>query len=210
MKFHHYIMLMLIKLMNGRRGRDVIIGILRGSKSKKVIYFLEKHDLRGFYKLFSLSSRSNLADMFGELLNEKLIEIREEMLGDGWYPLVYVTSRGKQRLEQYRGSFESKLAELLAANKRLGELENELLAINKHVVELRTSLLKRGLIEGKLDTLEKIRLKYPRAYEKWTDDEDTRLRVGHDKGLSIRLLSEMFQRQPSAIRSRLRKLSIVE
>ena len=210
MKFYHYIILTLIRLMNGRRGREFIMGVLRGSKSKKISYFLEKNDLWGFYNLLGLLSSSDLVAMFEELLNEKLIEIREEMLGDGRYPLVYITSKGKQYLEQCGESFKSKLAELLAVNKRLGELENKLLAINKHVVELRTSLLKRGLIEGKSYNLDGIRQQYPKAYEKWTDDEDTRLRVEHGKGLSIRLLSEMFQRKPSAIRSRLQKLGIVE
>jgi hypothetical protein len=195
MKFYHYIMLMLIKLMNGRRGRDVIIGILRGSKGKKIKYFLEKKDLWAFYNLFGFSSRADLIKIFEELLDEKLIEIREEMLGDGWYPLVYITSEGRRCLKQYREDFGLKLDELLAVNKRLREFQ--------------VSLLEKGPIKEKLGTLEKIRLQYPRAYEKWTDEEDTRLKVEHDKGLSARLLSEMFQRQPSAIRSRLRKLGIV-
>ena len=196
MQFYHYIILTLIKLMNGRRGRDVIIGILRGSKSKKINYFLEKNDLWAFYNLFGLSSRSDLKDMFGEILNEKLIEIREERLGDGFiYPLVYITSKGKRCLEQYREDFGLKLDELLTVNKRLTEFQ--------------ISLLKRGLIEGKLDTLEKIRLQYPRAYEKWADDEDTRLQEGYNKGLSVPQLSETFRRQPGAIRSRLRKLGLM-
>ena len=59
-------------------------------------------------------------------------------------------------------------------------------------------------------SLEGIRRQYPRAYENWTEEEDTRLKAEYSKGVSIQLLSRMFQRQPGAIRSRLRKLGIVE
>ncbi len=69
---------------------------------------------------------------------------------------------------------------------------------------------KEGKVISKSYNLETIHRQYPRAYERWTDDEVTRLKAEHGKGLNIRLLSEMFQRQQSAIRSRLRKLGIVE
>jgi len=197
MKLYHYVILALIKFMNGQRGREFIIGLLRGSKSKKTNYFLEKNDLWEFYNLFSLSSSSDLLDIFGELLNEKLIEIREERLSDGFiYPLVYLTSKGKECLEQCGENFRPKLDELLTVNKRL--------------IEFQISLLKKGIIEGKPYTFEKIRQQYPRAYERWTSDEDARLQDEYNKGLSVGQLSETFRRQPGAIRSRLQKFGLME
>lgn len=67
-----------------------------------------------------------------------------------------------------------------------------------------------GKVRSRSYSLGTLRQRYPRAYEKWTEDEDARLKVEYGKGLGIRLLSEMFQRQPSAIRSRLRKLGLVK
>ena len=158
---------------------------------------MEKKDLGGFYNLFSLSSSSDLIDIFGELLSEKLIEIREERLSDGYmYPLVYITPEGKECLEKCGENFRTKL--------------DELLTINKCLTELQISLLKKELIEGKPYNFEKIRQQYPRAYERWTGDEDIRLQDEYNKGRSVRQLSETFQRQPGAIRSRLRKLGLVE
>jgi hypothetical protein len=58
--------------------------------------------------------------------------------------------------------------------------------------------------------LETIHRRYPRAYEKWTEEEDVRLKIEYGKGLGIRPLSEMFQRRPGSIRSRLRKLGLVK
>ncbi|MEG4342278.1 hypothetical protein QUB70_03170 [Microcoleus sp. A003_D6] len=57
---------------------------------------------------------------------------------------------------------------------------------------------------------EKIRLKYPRAYVKWTRDEDDNLKNEYASGQEIGELAKKFQRQPAAIRSRLQKLGLME
>ncbi len=58
------------------------------------------------------------------------------------------------------------------------------------------------------ERLAKIKKQYPRAYEKWTESEDAdflRMRTG---GSSVEQLARHFERQPSAIRSRLAKLGL--
>ncbi|MEG4212771.1 hypothetical protein [Microcoleus sp. S13_B4] len=57
---------------------------------------------------------------------------------------------------------------------------------------------------------EKIRHKYPRAYVKWSQDEDENLKKEYASGQQIDELAQRFQRQPSAIRSRLHKLGLIE
>jgi len=57
--------------------------------------------------------------------------------------------------------------------------------------------------------MSEIRKKYPRAYEKWTEDEDARLRAEFAKGAAKSELAALFQRRLSAIRSRLRKLGLL-
>jgi len=57
---------------------------------------------------------------------------------------------------------------------------------------------------------EKIRQKYPRAYVKWSREEDENLQNEYASGQQIGELVKRFQRQPSAIRSRLRKLGLME
>ena len=63
--------------------------------------------------------------------------------------------------------------------------------------------------EGKAYDVEQIRREYPKAYAKWTEEEDTRLRYEHAQGRTVNELAESFQRKPSAIRSRLRKLGLL-
>ncbi len=57
--------------------------------------------------------------------------------------------------------------------------------------------------------LDEIRREHPKAYERWSPKEDAELRRLHTQGASVGELSIRFGRQPSAIRSRLRKLGIV-
>jgi hypothetical protein len=57
---------------------------------------------------------------------------------------------------------------------------------------------------------EKIRHKYPRAYVKWSQDEDENLKKEYASCQQIDELAQRFQRQPSAIRSRLQKLGLME
>ena len=57
---------------------------------------------------------------------------------------------------------------------------------------------------------EKIRQKYPRAYVKWSRDEDENLKNEYASGQQIGELAQRFQRQPAAIRSRLQKLGLIE
>ena len=55
-----------------------------------------------------------------------------------------------------------------------------------------------------------LRKHYPRAYEKWTVEDDEELRSLFDKRMSIVDMAKYFQRKPSAIESRLRKLGLTK
>ena len=55
-----------------------------------------------------------------------------------------------------------------------------------------------------------VRKTYPRAYEKWTEEEQHRLRALIDSGLTVAQISKRLQRQRSAIRSRIVKLDLVK
>jgi len=58
-------------------------------------------------------------------------------------------------------------------------------------------------------SLEKIRQQYPRAYEKWVEEEDTYLKSNHSEGLNVQELSGILQRKPGAIRSRLVRFGLM-
>ncbi|MFM9265241.1 hypothetical protein [Tychonema sp. BBK16] len=57
---------------------------------------------------------------------------------------------------------------------------------------------------------EKIRQKHPRAYVKWSPEEDNKLKNEYASGKQISELAKQFQRQSSAIRLRLQKLGLIQ
>ena len=66
--------------------------------------------------------------------------------------------------------------------------------------------LARAQGSGDADHLGQIRRRFPKAYERWTREEDDELRRLHEAGCGERELADRFGRQPSAIRSRIAKL----
>lgn len=54
-----------------------------------------------------------------------------------------------------------------------------------------------------------IRKKYRRAYEPWSTKEDDLLRQHFEKNKNIKSLTDIFQRNPGAIRSRLKKMGLI-
>ena len=63
-------------------------------------------------------------------------------------------------------------------------------------------------LPGSSPGFDKIRQRHPRAYEKWSAEEDERLRAQYGQGRDVSELAELFGRQPSGIRSRLIKLGL--
>ena len=63
-------------------------------------------------------------------------------------------------------------------------------------------------IKSKSYTVDEVRHEHPKAYEKWSPDEDETLKKKCAEGMSLSELANFFQRQPGAIRSRLVKLGV--
>jgi hypothetical protein len=67
----------------------------------------------------------------------------------------------------------------------------------------------RGTGKSYEDRMAEIRRAHPKAYLPWSAEEDARLSERFRSGASIKELAREFQRQPSAIRSRLPKLGLI-
>ena len=59
-------------------------------------------------------------------------------------------------------------------------------------------------------SLEERRTRHPRAYAPWTAEEERCLADMHAGGQSIESISKGIQRQPGGVRSRLRKLGLLQ
>ncbi len=60
------------------------------------------------------------------------------------------------------------------------------------------------------EKLSEVRKSHPRAYERWTPEEDSQLTEMFNSGTETRRIVGELQRQPSAIRSRLMKLGLLK
>ncbi len=60
------------------------------------------------------------------------------------------------------------------------------------------------------DKMNEIKKKYPNAYEPWDQEQDDKLNKLYSEQKTISELASLFGRQPNAIKSRLRKLKIID
>lgn len=104
------------------------------------------------------------------------------------------------------------LTDVLPAVRQLSAIEKlkliQILAGDLEMAEDITSLESQKT-DNKTYNIEEIRKTYRRAYEPWKQEEDEKLRQRHQQGAKINNLVDEFQRKPSGIRSRLKKLGLL-
>ncbi|MEG4988385.1 hypothetical protein QUB08_21775 [Microcoleus sp. BR0-C5] len=122
-------------------------------------------------------------------------------------------------LPQWGNLQQRQLTELQQkVDNALAELSEEIAAIPNRVQEAvgdrnsqpESSAERNKGERPKTYDVEKIRQKYPRAYVKWSREEDEKLKNEYASGQQIGELAKKFQRQSGAIRSRLQKLGLIE
>lgn len=99
---------------------------------------------------------------------------------------------------------------LVIKELRDGVKEGQIMIFKEHIQAFRKGLRKAVRFikksRSKTYTVEQLRHEYPKAYATWTQEEDDRLRNLYAQNKPIKELADIFQRKPSAIRSRLKKL----
>jgi hypothetical protein len=100
---------------------------------------------------------------------------------------------------------ESRLKDASREHTRVMVFEENLDAFNEGYAKARRFLA----LGKKPKSLDAIKRKYPKAYQPWTPSEDESLKAKHAEGVNAADLAVQFRRQPSAIRSRLRKLGAI-
>lgn len=79
----------------------------------------------------------------------------------------------------------------------------------EHFAQAWANRAKVNATPSSINPIERARREHPNAYQRWTSEEDETLRVRYSAGEEMAALSRLLGRQPSAIRSRLRKLELV-
>ncbi len=95
----------------------------------------------------------------------------------------------------------NKIAPLVIAKTISGDLKND-----KYDLIRKDAVESKEVASGGAEPFANVRQKYPKAYEKWTKEDDELLVNLFHQGESIAELANHFQRKKGAIRSRLKKL----
>jgi hypothetical protein len=104
----------------------------------------------------------------------------------------------------------TKLQNLSARKKFVVNISNKTgKAYFNQIIDEPKRVIPQRVIPEKAYDLSEIRKKHLRAYESWTDDEDSELSKYYKEGLSVSLLAKKHQRRNGAIRSRLKKLGLI-
>jgi hypothetical protein len=80
--------------------------------------------------------------------------------------------------------------------------------VSEPIPQMRFNSSSKNMEQEKAYSVAEIRQRHPRAYEEWTDAEDSELSNNYREGFSISQLAERHKRELGAIRSRLRKLGL--
>ena len=126
-------------------------------------------------------------------------------------PYVIFGDRTLRQMAYYVPQTSENLAQISGVGAvKLEQLGEEFLAeivayAREHRVEDRLDSPRRPEAPSSLD---KVRQRHPRAYEKWSAEEDERLKEQYGQGRNVSELAELFGRQPSGIRSRLIRLGL--
>jgi len=131
---YHYVVLSLINLISGKRGRGTIAGLLRGGK-RRSIYSLKTNSVIALDERYSgvmqKVPNTKILTLFDELLKGGCIEIVEDSIKGQWYPLVYITEKGRNSLTEKEAEFLPKLEKVLEANRTLIGFQKELIPAEK-------------------------------------------------------------------------------
>lgn len=125
--------------------------------------------------------------------------------------LLVVDQHIRQAIQHYWTALPEKERSLKQVEQEITKLvQRALKDIEEDPLAFREPVFSKTKAKSITDPwLAKIRARHPRAYEQWTEEEDNLLKQRFSDGVSVQDLSELLQRRPSAIRSRLRKSGLV-
>ncbi len=132
-EFYKYLLLSLLSELDGERGKAFFVSLLRGSKQKKVLYVLNKKSLWGYYNLLGLQSRSNVEALLDELIESKVLHIKNNRLTDGFlYPLLHLDEAAKKFLDEKGMEFKDRLEDLFESNIKIIDISRPMLDLSGH------------------------------------------------------------------------------
>ena len=141
-------------------------------------------------------------------LKERRIIYHIEKLIDGGEKIdINYLFPSKEKFEILKSAFEKIGLERLSPiyNYFEGKYSYEEIRLVKMIMISEKNSLKSNVKTNYHKRLEQIKEGYPNAYDPWEEEEDNKLKNLYLKNISINEIAQILKRQPSAIKSRLKK-----
>ncbi|HDK42374.1 MAG TPA: RecQ family ATP-dependent DNA helicase, partial [Candidatus Pacearchaeota archaeon] len=215
-KLNDYGELFLEAINNYVKENDIdAMGIPRKEKKKSKTRFLSKNYQKTKEMILKKISIEEIAGIHG-FKERRIIYHIEKLLEGGENIDINYLIPSKERFESIKSAFEEFGTKLLAPiyNYFNGEFSYDEIRLVRMAIKLKNEDVEKDDKENnsKIDyhqRLEEIKEEFPNAYESWDEDEDNKLKRLFSKNVPIQALTKIFKRQPSAIRSRLRKFGVL-
>jgi hypothetical protein len=182
------------------------------------IYLMDdnfKH--RIWFPTFLIQGFGIYIEAYDENLKEEEFLFRRNLYDTNNLDVVFISGTHKPGQWKYLLTKRILNIEKNRINTLFGNLFDKIIIdeVEEEIVLDKNSLNKNNNSDKKSKSeyhkkLEKIREKYPNAYKPWKETDDILLRDYFNHGKSYSEISEKFRRKPSAIKSRLRKLGLIE
>ncbi len=170
---------------------------------------------------------------FNEELFDRLRDLRKDLASEqGVPPYVIFTDRTLHEMARFFPAAESEMLQLTGVGeKRAAQFGRRFMDAIREFREARPDAEPLGAMAAQPERatssftppivptyVEEARKQHTRAYEKWSDEEDENLRrawrgvqsIAKSEAAKVLSLAHDFHRKPGAIRSRLKKLGIIE
>jgi hypothetical protein len=125
---------------------------------------------------------------------------------------LVTTIKGTSKLENLsaRRKFVVNVSELTGKAYFCEISDESTTAVSEFNPQMESSPFYKNMEQKKTYDVAEIRLSDARAYKKWTDAEDLELSNNYREGFSTSQLAERHRRRRGAIRSRLRRLGLIQ
>ncbi len=177
----------------------------------------EKETMNEIISLFSRKQKQETETLdYDKILFDKLKLLRKKFAEEKQVPpYIIFNDTALQEMAFYLPSTEEEFLNIKGVGQqKLSDYGHAFLSvINNYLrgngINLEKVDVKNERKEKYAEQLQQIKMKYPNAYEPWSTEEDEKLKTLFSENEDIKKIGEILQRQPGAIKSRLRKYNLM-
>jgi len=117
-----YLVLKCVKAVSGKRGKNIVVKILKGSPGGQTSDVVEQFGIQMLYGVIRHCTDDKIIEVINRLLNKDFIQVRQINFGLHSYPMITITEAGLHLMEALETTEEAKIKELISYSERVNAL----------------------------------------------------------------------------------------